>query len=95
MMQLGSRRMVRRALRIAAVAVAAAIPLGLAATGAAAQEGDDACVYDRRSYPEGYEMCQGSRRVRCEDGAWGDIGICDDSEPGPSPTTEGGDVERR
>ena len=74
----------------------AAALLALAVTSlAGAQEDDGGCVYDRRIYPEGTEMCQAGQRVRCDDGAWGDIGMCDRDEPGPPPRTSGGDVEVR
>ena len=78
---------------VAVSGVATALLLGAAT--APAQEDDGGCVYDRRIYPDGYEMCQGGQLMRCEDGAWGDIGMCDDPEPGPPPRTGGGDVELR
>lgn len=58
-------------------------------------QGDGGCVYDRRIYAEGTEMCQGGQRVRCENGAWGDIGMCDGNEPPPEPITSGGDRDER
>jgi hypothetical protein len=61
---------------------------------ASAQMDDDGgCVFDRRVYPEGEQMCQGSDLMRCSDGAWEDVGDCDEEEPGPPPIAEGGDVE--
>jgi len=64
----------------------------LTAPGLAAHARDDgACVYDRRFYAAGTEMCQGSQRVRCEAGAWADVGLCDGDEPAPEPITSGGD----
>ena len=75
---------------LAPVAVAAAL-LGFAAS-AAAQDGEDGCVYNREIYPEGTTMCQSGNLVRCEDGAWSDEGDCPD-QPMPPPDTGGGDVD--
>lgn len=75
--------------------VLVAAGLLLAGSGQAQIEDDGSCVYNRRVYPNGYEMCQAGQQVRCEDGAWGDIGMCDDPEPGPPPVTGGGDVDMR
>lgn len=57
-----------------------------------AQEGGG-CVFNRRIYPEGFEMCQSGTRVRCEEGSWADIGMCDGDEPMPEPIEGGGDSE--
>lgn len=89
-----SNRAADRIRRGALAALVAAVQLGGAAPFALAQEDESGCVYDRRVYPEGYEMCQGDDRVRCEDGAWSDVGDCDEPEPGPPPATESGDVEQ-
>lgn len=64
----------------------------LAASARAQDLGDGACVYNRQAYPNGTEMCQSGDLVRCEDGAWSDVGDCP-NEPMPSPNTEGGDVD--
>jgi hypothetical protein len=53
---------------------------------------EEGCVLNRRIHPEGTEMCQGDSRVRCEGGAWADIGMCDGDEPGPAPIGGGGNV---
>jgi hypothetical protein len=37
-------------------------------------------------------MCQSGQLKRCEDGAWGDIGLCK-AEAMPPPGSEEGDVE--
>ncbi len=58
----------------------------------AQDEAGDGCVYNRDVYPEGAELCQGGTLTRCEEGAWADIGLCDDPER-PPPRSEGGDVE--
>jgi len=75
---------------LASLAVAAAL-LGFAAS-AAAQDGEDGCVYNRQIYPEGTDMCQNGDLVRCEDGAWSDEGDCPE-QPMPPPDTGGGDVD--
>jgi hypothetical protein len=62
----------------------------LAATAALAQS--EGCVFDRRVYPEGSEVCRGGVLQRCEEGAWGDVGGCED-EASPPPESGGGDVE--
>lgn len=61
----------------------------LAGTGIA-QEDQGGCVYNRAVYPEGSEMCQSGSLMRCGEGAWGDIGFCD-QEPMPEPVSGGGD----
>jgi hypothetical protein len=72
------------------------VVLGLLASPTLAQiEDDGSCVYNRRVYPDGYEMCQGGQQVRCEEGSWGDIGMCDEPEPEPPPEAGGGDVDYR
>ena len=50
------------------------------------------CVLRHRIYPEGTEMCRGDSRVRCEEGTWANIGMCDGDEPGPAPIAGGGNV---
>ena len=77
--------------RIESLACGAAALLGFALS-AAAQDGDDGCVYNRQIYPEGTEMCQSGNLVRCEDGAWSAEGDCPD-QPMPPPDTGGGDVD--
>jgi hypothetical protein len=62
----------------------------LAVPGAQAIEDDGSCVYNRRVFPEGYEMCQAGTLKRCEDGAWSDVGDCPD-EPMEPPRPGGGD----
>ena len=89
-MQVRSKRMASRAARLALLVLAAA---AAGSTSARAQEDEGGCVFDRRVYPEGSERCQGGARVRCRDGAWSDIGLCDDPEPDPPPISDGGDVE--
>jgi hypothetical protein len=61
----------------------------LAATAALAQS--EGCVFDRRVYPEGSEVCRGGVLQRCEEGAWGDVGRCEE-EASPAPAPGGGDV---
>jgi len=62
------------------------------ATPAASSSLDDGgCVFDRRIYPDGYEMCQSGKLKRCDNGAWEDLGHCDD-ETMPPPIDGGGDV---
>lgn len=78
--------------RMLVAAACLALPLG---SNFAYADEEGGCAYNRVIYPEGTEMCQGGQQVRCEDGAWGDIGLCDDAEPGPPPRTGGGDVEIR
>jgi len=51
------------------------------------------CVYDRTIYPEGSEVCQNGTKKRCESGAWGNIGMCEDEAP-PPPYSSGGDLEQ-
>jgi hypothetical protein len=58
----------------------------------AQDEEEGGCVFDREVFPEGYEMCQGGSRKRCEDGAWADVGDCP-REAMPPPRSGGGDVE--
>lgn len=96
-----ANRAVGRALLSRAGLLAVAGRLALAAISllgpasiARAQE-DGGCVYDRRVYADGTEMCQGGQRMRCEEGAWGEIGLCDDNEPPPEPVTSGGDRDAR
>ena len=52
---------------------------------------DGGCVYNREVYVEGTVMCQGSQKLRCDAGAWGQIGICHGEEAFPEPITSGGD----
>jgi len=63
---------------------------GLVTTAAAAQQAG--CVYNRAIYPEGSETCRSGTLVRCEEGAWADIGLCDEAPPLPPPRAGGGDV---
>ena len=49
------------------------------------------CEYDHVVYPEGAERCAAGTRVRCIDGAWGDVGICEDGAEQP-PVSGGADV---
>ena len=53
---------------------------------------EEGCVYERRIFPEGYEMCKSGTLQRCEGGAWADIGMCDEDTT-PPPADGGGDVE--
>ena len=52
---------------------------------------DGRCVYNRGLYESGTVMCQGSQCLRCEAGAWGEIGMCHGDESPPEPITSGGD----
>ena len=54
---------------------------------------DGQCVYNRQVYAEGTVMCQGSQRLRCDAGSWGQIGICHGHEAFPEPISSGGDRE--
>jgi hypothetical protein len=72
----------------------------LAATSAFAQNVDQdmdddgqagGCVSNRQVYAEGAELCQEGTLVRCNAGAWGAIGVCQE-KPGPAPVSQGGDV---
>ncbi len=58
----------------------------------AQDEAGGGCVYNREVYPEGAELCQDGTLKRCEEGAWADIGLCEDPERAP-PRSEGGDLE--
>lgn len=62
----------------------------LAARVGMAQEDEGGCFYNRTIYPEGAEMCQSGQLMRCEEGAWGTIGLCK-KEPMPQPVSDGGD----
>lgn len=55
-----------------------------------AQDDEGGCVYNRAVYPEGNEMCQSGSLMRCEEGAWSDIGCCP-KKPMPEPISAGGD----
>jgi hypothetical protein len=57
------------------------------------EDESDRCSYNRVEYPEGAELCQNGNLVRCEDGAWSDIGDCPDQAP-DDPNSEGGDAQR-
>jgi len=83
----------RMVLRIVGVVAVFAIGVTLGSIASAQMDDDGGCVFDRRIHPEGEEMCQGSDLVRCSDGAWEDIGDCDQERPGPPPISGGGDVE--
>lgn len=52
---------------------------------------NEGCVYNREIYPEGSQRCQAGTQMRCEQGAWGSIGMCE-GEPPPQPMPRGGDV---
>lgn len=83
----------RMALRLVVVVSLFAVGVLLGSIASAQMDDDGGCVFDRRVYPEGEQMCQGSDLVQCSGGAWEDIGDCDEERPGPPPVTEGGDVE--
>ncbi len=53
-------------------------------------EDDGGCVFDSRIYPEGYEMCQWGILKRCEEGAWSDLGMCDEGKE-QDPVASGDD----
>jgi hypothetical protein len=72
------------------LAMTGAVMLLLAVPAAAQIEDDGSCVFNRRIYPDGYEMCRGGTLQRCEDGAWGDVGMCNESE-WQEPIESGGD----
>ncbi len=76
------------------VAFALAISTSLFMTSASHSQSLDekGCVFNRRIYPEGTEMCQGDSRVRCEEGSWAAVGMCHGDEPGPAPIAGGGNV---
>lgn len=66
----------------------------LLATIASAQlEDDGRCAYNRGLYPDGTQMCQGEQLMECDEGAWADVGVCDEPQPAPAPIPGGGDVE--
>ena len=71
----------------------------LAAAPALAQEIDQdmdhdqrGCVYDRQIYPQGAEICQDGARMRCDAGAWDEIGMCEGGAP-DAPISGGGDAD--
>ena len=84
---------IRMALRLVAVVTVFGVGVLLGSIASAQMDDDGGCVFDRRVYPEGEQMCQGSDLVQCSNGAWEDIGDCDEESPGPPPIAEGGDVE--
>jgi hypothetical protein len=49
------------------------------------------CVYDRQVYPDGAERCQDGARMRCDAGAWDEIGACVGGAP-QAPIPGGGDA---
>ena len=57
------------------------------------EDESDRCSYNRVEYPEGAELCQNGNLVRCEDGAWSDIGDCQ-GDSAEDPNSDGGDLER-
>jgi hypothetical protein len=83
----------RGILRLVGVVAVFCIGIALGTLASAQMDDGGGCVYDRRVYPEGAEMCQGSERVQCNEGAWEDVGDCDVEQPGPEPISEGGDME--
>jgi hypothetical protein len=46
----------------------------------AGEDNETGCYYDDVLYAEGTVMCHGDQKVRCDDGAWGDIGLCEGDE---------------
>ncbi len=66
----------------------------LASITSAQMDDDGSCVYNRSVYPDGAQLCQGGQLMECDEGAWADIGECDDPRPEPAPISGGGDVER-
>ena len=62
----------------------------LTADAGIAQDDEGGCVYNRTVYPERSEQCQTGALMRCEEGAWAPIGLCD-KEPLPEPVSSGGD----
>jgi hypothetical protein len=82
---------IRLRLRRGAV-LSALLPAGLLVAPAAVAQ-SEGCVFDRRIYPEGAEICRAGVLQRCEEGAWGDVGGCEDDAAAPPPAPGGGDVE--
>jgi hypothetical protein len=68
--------------------------LGLvsAATAFGQELDDGSCFYNNENYPNGTELCRDGTQVRCEEGAWSDIGFCDGNTT-PPPRSGGGDIE--
>ena len=62
----------------------------LAADAGIARDDEGGCVYNRTVYPERSQMCQAGALMRCEEGAWAPIGLCD-QEPMPESVSSGGD----
>lgn len=52
---------------------------------------ESGCVYDRQVYPNGAEICQDGARMRCDAGAWDEIGACEGGAP-QAPVSGGGDA---
>jgi hypothetical protein len=77
--------------RFAAMALAFAVSAALGPGRAAAEEPlEGSCVYNREVHPPRSEICQGDTLKRCENGAWVDVGHCDQPALQP-PRAEGGD----
>lgn len=51
---------------------------------------ESGCVYNRTVYPDRTEMCQSGNLMRCDTGAWSEIGDCR-NDPMPEPVSSGGD----
>jgi hypothetical protein len=64
--------------KIIVLLVAVVLGYGLSAGAQDRDSGD--CYYNGTNYPEGYEMCQAGTLKRCEDGSWGDIGMCSEDD---------------
>ena len=85
--------MIQRTLAVLGLLALLAAPAALAQDsepGMNHDEGGGGCVYDRQVYPQGAEICQGGARMRCDEGAWGEVGSCRGG-PERAPVSEGGD----
>ena len=80
-------------LELLCLAAVFGIGIALATLASAQLEDDGSCVYDRSLYPDGTRMCQGEQLMECDEGAWEDVGNCDEPQPAPVPISGGGDVE--
>ena len=75
------------------LALATACLLGVGPAAVAEEPGPTGgCEYDHRVFPESTEHCRAGTRVRCIDGAWADVGLCEDAAEAP-PISGGADVE--
>ena len=77
-------------MRSARALILAGCMLGLGVGQVLANEDEGGCAYNRAIYPDQSEMCQSGHLMRCDNGAWGEIGDCE-KEPMPEPVSSGGD----